>query len=111
MTYYECSIGKVCRDAALYGKDADGNGCDVYTGRGDCGARDDADFNAKSMCCSCGGGILGNLTRVKLYEIHILIKINYVSNSGARGAPSQTVVSLRDSEIMVPILGVEISGR
>ena len=36
--------------------DSWGQGCSYYDGKPSmCGYFDDADFNAKQLCCSCGG--------------------------------------------------------
>ena len=48
-----------CQDQNNNAKDNGGDGCDWY-GINDnhttCGDYDDADFDAKAMCCDCGGG-------------------------------------------------------
>ena len=49
--------GTQCTDTANGAQDQDGNDCGYYTSHpGDCGGLDDADFQAQSMCCGCGGG-------------------------------------------------------
>ena len=48
-----------CVEANGTAKDNGGDGCDWYglsTNFLSCGGYDDADFDAASMCCACGGG-------------------------------------------------------
>ena len=47
---------------------------DVYISQDpkSCGKYDDRDFNAKEMCCTCGGGIFGN--RKSQFENKITLK-------------------------------------
>ena len=48
-----------CVDQNRGAKDNGGDGCDWYgqmTNSLSCGGYDDADFDAGSMCCACGGG-------------------------------------------------------
>ena len=40
--------------------DIEGYGCDAYTNKSRCGNYDDRDFDSIKMCCSCGGGGIGN---------------------------------------------------
>ena len=47
-----------CTDKAnMYELDSQGMGCDAYNGSRSCGAYDDFDFVASSLCCACGGGL------------------------------------------------------
>ena len=49
-----------CQDQNNDAKDNGGDGCDwygIYDRRTTCGNYDDADFDAKAMCCDCGGGL------------------------------------------------------
>ena len=48
-----------CQSTNFGATDNGGDGCDWYdvlNRSGTCGDYDDADFDAKSMCCACGGG-------------------------------------------------------
>jgi len=46
-----------CEDSANGKTDRDGDGCTYYDANSaECGYYDDADFTAKELCCSCGGG-------------------------------------------------------
>ena len=52
----EMLIGR-CVDLDDWKTDSDGSGCYYYDHNpNDCGAYDHADFKAKQLCCSCGGG-------------------------------------------------------
>ena len=48
-----------CYDLDKQKTDRNGNGCKYYTMKpSECGKYDDADFNAKQLCCGCKTGII-----------------------------------------------------
>ena len=55
-----CYGGNQCRDLDNGALDSDGKNCLYYTEAADgvsrCGTKDDTDFIANEMCCTCSGG-------------------------------------------------------
>ena len=65
-------ISGTCKNTDKGAKDSFGDGCDDYVGGEDwCGNYDDSDFEAKKMCCPCGGGESGKKWRklINLFSI------------------------------------------
>lgn len=55
--YAETHEEPVCYNTARGTTDASGDGCDWYANFPDaCGMHDLGEFNAREMCCACGGG-------------------------------------------------------